>query len=423
MTRNRTIIAFGIILFLILAGTGTASALWSSLSSARTTVTAATMGIQQTGFDGLTVAYGGTTTSRVAPIAVTNTGTVASTFTLVMRAPSSTMATSTLVQVTPVGSAADCGASTRFTGTSTWFSPPQVKGTLAGGATSTYCVKSSMTAQQVAATIGQSVTVTLTLSSESTTEGDSWNASIKDVTMTQVSRDSVPPVKPAVPTVSATSGYSTTVAFTATTDDVGVAGYDLYRDGVLIASNVTSPYTDTTLSARTAYQYTIVARDAAGNASTSDAVRVTSLPVASAFRYLVKSATDASRCANVANGRDGTAVAFAACNNSANQAWSFLPGDDGTYRISGALAPDSGWYSGPRFLGFGSTQQQPLAGNETYSTWVVRPVAEGSSNFRFVNTGTGECLVSAGFLSSNFSTASCTTTTTGTQVFNLTPAP
>ncbi len=77
---------------------------------------------------------------------------------------------------------------------------------------------------------------------------------------------------PTVPTNVATSNVqcnSVTVSWTASTDDVGVTAYKVYRDSVLIAT-VTAPtttYTDTTVAASTAYSYTVSAVDAAANES------------------------------------------------------------------------------------------------------------------------------------------------------------
>ena len=47
-------------------------------------------------------------------------------------------------------------------------------------------------------------------------------------------------------------------------DGNGIDGYDLYRDGVLIASPMTTKYKVTGLTAGTAYSFTVLARDKAG---------------------------------------------------------------------------------------------------------------------------------------------------------------
>ena len=62
------------------------------------------------------------------------------------------------------------------------------------------------------------------------------------------------------------------------TDDTGVTGYDVRRDGQLIATTVSTGFLDTGLSASTGYEYSVSARDAAGNVSApSTNVTVTTL--------------------------------------------------------------------------------------------------------------------------------------------------
>ena len=75
---------------------------------------------------------------------------------------------------------------------------------------------------------------------------------------------------PTAPTGLAATGVTATTStlnWTASTDNVGVSSYDVFRDGALIANVVQSPYTDTGLSASTTYKYTVKARDLAGNVS------------------------------------------------------------------------------------------------------------------------------------------------------------
>ncbi|WP_244305506.1 glycoside hydrolase family 6 protein [Kitasatospora cheerisanensis] len=78
---------------------------------------------------------------------------------------------------------------------------------------------------------------------------------------------------PTAPTgLSATkTSSSVTLSWTASTDNVGVTGYDVYRGGTLVGSTSNLSYTDTGLTANTAYSYTVKARDAAGNVSAASA--------------------------------------------------------------------------------------------------------------------------------------------------------
>ncbi len=74
----------------------------------------------------------------------------------------------------------------------------------------------------------------------------------------------------------ATTSTSVSLAWTASTDNVGVTGYDVFRNGAL-ATTVTGPAaTVAGLTPSTAYSFAVAARDAAGNASArSAAVSVT----------------------------------------------------------------------------------------------------------------------------------------------------
>jgi chitodextrinase len=57
------------------------------------------------------------------------------------------------------------------------------------------------------------------------------------------------------------------LTWTASTDNVGVAGYEIWRDGAQIATSLTNSYNNVGLNASTTYRYRIFAYDAAGNRS------------------------------------------------------------------------------------------------------------------------------------------------------------
>ncbi|MFD6313672.1 glycoside hydrolase family 6 protein [Streptomyces nigra] len=89
--------------------------------------------------------------------------------------------------------------------------------------------------------------------------------------------DTSAPTAPTGLRATAKTASSVSLAWTAATDNVGVTGYDVYRDGTRVGSTTAGTmYTDTGLSAATAYSYTVRARDAAGNVSAaSTALSVT----------------------------------------------------------------------------------------------------------------------------------------------------
>lgn len=76
---------------------------------------------------------------------------------------------------------------------------------------------------------------------------------------------------PTIPTnLAATNPTSSTVAlnWTASTDNIGVIGYDIYANGVLKTTVSGTSTTVTGLSPLTAYNFYVIAKDASGNAST-----------------------------------------------------------------------------------------------------------------------------------------------------------
>ena len=75
---------------------------------------------------------------------------------------------------------------------------------------------------------------------------------------------------PTVPTglqTGAVSGSSASFSWTASIDNVGVAGYKVYRGGTFLANSASTSYTDTTVQQNTSYSYTVSAIDTAGNES------------------------------------------------------------------------------------------------------------------------------------------------------------
>ncbi|WP_405015344.1 glycoside hydrolase family 6 protein [Kitasatospora sp. NBC_01539] len=90
--------------------------------------------------------------------------------------------------------------------------------------------------------------------------------------------DTTAPSAPTALTSPAKTSTSVSLSWTASTDNVGVASYDIYRGATLVGSTngTTTTYTDSGLTASTAYSYTVKAKDAAGNVSAaSSALSVT----------------------------------------------------------------------------------------------------------------------------------------------------
>jgi chitodextrinase len=89
--------------------------------------------------------------------------------------------------------------------------------------------------------------------------------------------DTSSPTQPGSPTATALDASRIALAWSASSDNVGVAGYRVYRGGNLLTTVSSTSYTDTGLSPATTYSYQVVAVDAAGNTSTAASASATTL--------------------------------------------------------------------------------------------------------------------------------------------------
>ena len=100
--------------------------------------------------------------------------------------------------------------------------------------------------------------------------------------------DTEPPTAPSNLTATSVQTNQVNLDWDASTDNVGVIAYDIYRDSTKIAEigGSTTTYQDTTVSANTSYAYFIRARDLAGNQSPqSNTINVTTPPNSSGFTF------------------------------------------------------------------------------------------------------------------------------------------
>jgi chitodextrinase len=97
----------------------------------------------------------------------------------------------------------------------------------------------------------------------------SAQSSPASVTTPAPAGDTTPPSVPGGLTANASSPTQVGLAWSASTDNVGVSGYTVYRSGSTLAtvSGATLAYTDSTVAPATNYSYTVDAFDAAGNRS------------------------------------------------------------------------------------------------------------------------------------------------------------
>ncbi len=97
---------------------------------------------------------------------------------------------------------------------------------------------------------------------------ESASSTTVNVTTSQAD-DTQAPTAPSNLTASNIANTSLTLAWTASTDNVGVTGYDVFQGTTNLGTVTGTTYNVTGLTANTAYTFTVRAKDAAGNESTA----------------------------------------------------------------------------------------------------------------------------------------------------------
>ncbi|NUT46992.1 MAG: hypothetical protein HOV94_06660, partial [Saccharothrix sp.] len=201
--------------------------------------------------------------------------------------------------------------------------------------------------------------------------------------------DTQAPTVPGKLTASGVTADSATLSWSASTDNVGVTGYRVYRDSTLVATVQGTSHTDTGLTPETGYTYTVRAVDAAGNQSApSTAATVTTLPgdggggIDTTRWYQVVN-TNSGKCVDAANGgtSNGTALQQWTCyDGNNNQLWQFQQISGNTYRTvsrtNGALAWDVS--GGVTATGDGIAVQLWTYGGGTNQPWLATDRGNGT---------------------------------------------
>ena len=142
---------------------------------------------------------------------------------------------------------------------------------------------------------------------------------IKDFNLSgsSTSTDTTAPTAPGNPTVTASTATSISISWTASSDDVGVSGYDLFQNGSNVGTTTDTNHTFGDLTCGTTYNLAIDAYDAAGNHSPQTAITANasecpapppSDPVIAAAGDICANATDCAGTANLIDAIDPTRV-------------------------------------------------------------------------------------------------------------------
>lgn len=109
--------------------------------------------------------------------------------------------------------------------------------------------------------------------------GTNFDGEVEDytVTVTGAAADTQAPSAPSNVQASNIAQTTATISWTASTDNVGVTGYDVYQGSTKIGSVTGTSTNITSLTAATSYTFSVRAKDAAGNESTAGSVTFTTL--------------------------------------------------------------------------------------------------------------------------------------------------
>jgi len=122
------------------------------------------------------------------------------------------------------------------------------------------------------------------------------------------SSDTTPPSMPEGLSATATSSSQINLSWTASTDNVAVTGYKIFRAGTQIGTSTTASYSDTGLAANTTYSYTVSAYDAAGNNSAQSSSASATTQAANANKFKVGDRVVTTAKINVRNTPNGQKI-------------------------------------------------------------------------------------------------------------------
>ena len=221
--------------------------------------------------------------------------------------------------------------------------------------------------------------------------------------------DMTAPSPPSGLAVSNISQTALTLTWTAATDNVAVTGYDVYRDGVKVASPSASPSAQASLTCGTSYTFAVEALDAAGNRSARASVSAATSACASPATW-TWCANEYQRCAFT-----GTKEVRYGANATFTAPRTFADGVDCTNAIFGdplvgtpkhcevlssgsALLPPPPAPGGTQIPSNGViTQAGTYSGSYTGTVQIATTAPVTLSNARITNTSGGTLINAVGY--------------------------
>jgi chitodextrinase len=167
--------------------------------------------------------------------------------------------------------------------------------------------------------------------------------------------DTTPPSAPTGLTATGVSDTQVNLAWTASTDNVGISGYKVFSNGAQIGTTPNTSYQVTGLSGGAAYSYTVAAYDAAGNTSAQSSSVAITMSVAPSVTISspnngavikgngsVNIAVSANSAASLTITADGNTLATCPNATSCSAMWQGKKISQGTHIIGGIASGQNG---------------------------------------------------------------------------------
>ena len=119
---------------------------------------------------------------------------------------------------------------------------------------------------------------------------DRWNLATIEI-LPAGAPDGTPPSAPSNLAATAPTSNQVSLSWSASTDNVGVTGYDVLREGTIVGTATGTTFTDLTVSPSTTYNYTVEAFDAANNVSLPSNTAPVTTPASSSNPPVISAVT------------------------------------------------------------------------------------------------------------------------------------
>ncbi|HJT88117.1 MAG TPA: PA14 domain-containing protein [Bryobacteraceae bacterium] len=173
--------------------------------------------------------------------------------------------------------------------------------------------------------VSPSVTTTYTL----TATNSSGSTTARATVTVNSALDTQPPTAPVLVSAAARTPSEVDLAWNASADNIGVAGYQIFRNGTALASvsGTSLSYADTGAAANTTYTYSLKAFDAAGNYSPASNTAQVTTPAAPVSGVCPAPASGAFTGCYYSNATLSGAPAFVRTDNKIQFDWLYGPPD------------------------------------------------------------------------------------------------